>query len=346
MNIGILGAGSWAIALSVLLNKRGHTICMWEFNKDDARMLAQKREHPLKLPGIIIPENVTITNDITEPFASADYILCVVPAQIVRPTMKKIVKEVDPSALDAVKAWIIASKGIECSTLSLLSDVIIQEIPDVDYDKIVVLSGPSHAEEVSRGIPTTVVAASKNNDLAEEIQNHFSTETFRVYTNNDVIGVELCAGIKNIIAIAAGICDGLGFGDNTKGALLTRGMVEIARLGKKLGADEMTFSGLAGFGDLITTCISRHSRNRNLGELIASGISLEQALKRMTMVAEGVETTKSAYQLAKKYNIIMPITTEVYRTLYEGKPPLEAVKELMVRQFKPERIKENIERSV
>ncbi len=346
MNIGILGAGSWAIALAVLLNKRGHTICMWEFNRDDARMLDEKREHPVKLPGISIPRNITITNDITGPFVLADYILCVIPAQTFRAAMKRIALEVDPSAREAVKAWIIASKGIECSTLSLLSDVIIQEIPDAGYDRIVVLSGPSHAEEVSRDLPTTVVAASKNNDLAKDIQNYFSTETFRIYTNNDVVGVELCASVKNIIAIAAGICDGLGFGDNIKGALLTRGMVEIARLGKKMGADEMTFSGLAGFGDLITTCISRHSRNRNIGELIASGIGLKQALQKMTMVAEGVETAKSVYQLAKKYAIEMPITTEVYRTLYEGKPPREAVRELMVRQFKPERIKENTERSV
>ena len=342
MNIGVLGAGSWAISLSVLLNKRSHNVCMWEFNSDDATMLTQKREHAVKLPGVIIPENITITNDITEPFASADYILCAVPAQTVRSTMKLIAETVDPLLISSIKAWIIASKGIECSTLSLLSDVIMDELPNVNYDKIVILSGPSHAEEVSRNIPTTVVAASKNNALAIEIQKYFSTESFRVYTNNDVMGVELCASVKNIIALAAGICDGLGFGDNTKGALLTRGMVEIARLGKKMGADEMTFSGLAGFGDLITTCISRHSRNRNIGELIASGLSLDEALRKMTMVAEGVETTKSVYQLAQKYNIEMPITTEVYRTLFEGKSAREAVRELMIRQFKSESISENI----
>ncbi len=341
MNIGVLGAGSWAIALSVLLNKRNHSICMWEFNKDDADMLIQKREHTVKLPDVMIPESIKISNDIAESFASADYILCVVPAQQVRSTMKLIARTVDPPLISSVKAWIIASKGIECSTLSLLNDVVKDEL-NVTDEKIVILSGPSHAEEVSRNIPTTVVAASKNNELAVEIQKNFSTETFRVYTNNDVIGVELCASVKNIIALAAGICDGLGLGDNTKGALLTRGMVEIARLGKKMGADEMTFSGLAGFGDLITTCISRHSRNRNIGEIIASGLSLDEALKKMTMVAEGVETTKSVYQLARKYNIDMPITTEVYRTLFEGKSPREAVRELMIRQFKPESIKENI----
>lgn len=338
MHIGVLGAGSWAIALSVLLDRRGHTVVMWEFNQDDARMLQQKREHVIKLPGIAIPESITITNTITDVFASAEYILCAVPAQTVRETLQSIVRTVSPDNLAVIKGWIIVSKGIECSTLKLLSDVIIDEIPQVTYENLVILSGPSHAEEVSRNIPTTVVAASKNNDLAVEIQQEFSTESFRIYTNNDVTGVELCASIKNIIAVAAGISDGLGFGDNTKGALLTRGMVEMARLGKIMGADERTFSGLAGFGDLVTTCISRYSRNRKVGELIASGLSLPEALKKMTMVAEGVETTKSVYQLAQKYDIDMPITSAVYEALFENKSPLEAVRGLMQRQFKPERI--------
>ncbi len=337
MNIGILGAGSWAIALAVLLDRKGHTVCMWEFNADDAHMLQEKREHAIKLPGIAIGEKICITNDIADPFKTADYIICAVPAQTVRATMQLISKSIVPSSLETKKGWIIVSKGIECSTLSLLGDVIVDELPIVASDKIVILSGPSHAEEVSRNIPTTVVAASKDNDLAVDIQNQFSTETFRIYTNNDVTGVELCASVKNVIALAAGICDGLGFGDNTKGALLTRGMVEMARLGKKMGADEITFSGLAGFGDLVTTCISRHSRNRNLGELIASGLTLDEALQKMTMVAEGVETTKSVYQLARKHGIEMPITTAVYETLFEGKSAPEAVKDLMLRQFKPER---------
>lgn len=338
MKIGILGAGSWAIALSVLLEKKGHSICMWEFNANDARMLNEKREHPIKLPGIHIAQSVKISNDITEPFDGADYIICVLPAQTVRASMKVVARKVSASALEGVRAWIIASKGIECNTLSMMSEVISQEIASATEQKILVLSGPSHAEEVSRNIPTTVVAASKNNELAVEIQNEFSTDTFRIYTNNDVMGVELCASVKNVIAVAAGICDGLGFGDNTKGALLTRGMVEMSRLGKKMGADEMTFSGLAGFGDLVTTCISRHSRNRKVGELIASGLNLQEALGKMTMVAEGVETTKSVYHLAQKLDIIMPITTEVYKTLFEGKSAKEAVRDLMVRQYKAERV--------
>jgi glycerol-3-phosphate dehydrogenase (NAD(P)+) len=218
----------------------------------------------------------------------------------------------------------------------LMNEVITDIVPEVSLEKIVVLSGPSHAEEVSRDIPTTVVAASVENERAVEIQEAFSNETFRVYTNNDPTGVELCASVKNVIAVAAGICDGLGFGDNTKGALLTRGMVEIVRLGKALGAQETTFNGLAGFGDLITTCISRHSRNRRFGELIGQGNTLEEALAQMTMVAEGVETTRSTYELAKKMGIEMPITAEIYRTLFEGKNPVQAVRDLMVRRSKPE----------
>ena len=274
MNIGILGAGSWAIALSVLLRGRGHAVRMWEFNKEEALKLQKLREHPAKLPGITIPPDVLITNSIVEAVDTAEYIVCVVPSQTMRATLKLLAAQAAPSALSAVEGWIIASKGIECQTLKLMSEVLLEEVPHLTEDKIVVLSGPSHAEEVSRGIPTTVVAASKSAALAIKIQQAFSTETFRIYTNSDVSGVELAASVKNVIALAAGISDGLGLGDNTKGALLTRGMVEMIRLGKKMGAEEQTFFGLAGIGDLITTCISRHSRNRNMGELIASGFRL------------------------------------------------------------------------
>ncbi|MBN1127541.1 MAG: NAD(P)-dependent glycerol-3-phosphate dehydrogenase, partial [Chitinispirillaceae bacterium] len=217
-----------------------------------------------------------------------------------------------------------------------MSDVLIEEVPALAIDRIVALSGPSHAEEVSRNIPTTVVAASENAGLAMRIQEAFSTESFRVYTNPDLRGVELSGSVKNVIAIAAGMCDGLGFGDNTKGALLTRGIAEMMRLGHKLGAQPATFSGLAGIGDLITTCISRHSRNRKMGELIASGLTREQALGQMTMVAEGVETTRSVYQLAQKNGIEMPITQEVYKTLFENKNARAAARDLMGRESKPE----------
>jgi glycerol-3-phosphate dehydrogenase (NAD(P)+) len=337
VKIGILGGGSWAIALSVLLKTRGHSVSMWEFNKADAEMLAAKREHKLKLPGIIIPLDVVITNIISEAVVGCDYVVCVVPSQTMRATLKHMADSTDHASIASVKGWIIASKGIECTTLKLMSEVLMEEIPGLTEDKVVVLSGPSHAEEVSRNIPTTVVASCKSFALAQSIQNEFSTETFRIYTNDDVAGVELAASVKNVIALAAGISDGLGFGDNTKGALLTRGMVEMVRLGRKMGAQEQTFFGLPGIGDLITTCTSQHSRNRKMGELIASGIGLKAALGKMVMIAEGVETTKSVYLLAKKYDIEMPITVEVYKTLFENKSPREAVKDLMLRQLKPER---------
>jgi glycerol-3-phosphate dehydrogenase (NAD(P)+) len=337
VNIAILGGGSWAIALSVLLKGNAHAVRMWEFNKNDADMLRDRREHPQKLPGVKIPPDVIITNDMREALEGADCILCVVPSQTTRSTCRTLVAAADRSSIDRIQAWVVASKGIECGSLKLMTEVLAEEIPGLSLDKLVVLSGPSLAAEVSRGIPTTVVAASKNTALAATIQKEFSTQTFRIYTNTDVVGVELAASVKNVIALAAGICDGLGLGDNTKGALLTRGMAEIVRLGNRMGAEEQTFFGLAGIGDLITTCISRHSRNRNLGELIASGLSLEQALKKMIMVAEGVETAKSAHALARKYNIEMPITTEVYKTLFEGKPVREAARDLMLRQARPER---------
>jgi len=336
MNIGILGAGSWGIALAVLLHSKGHRLTMWEFSPEAARFLDEKRELATKLPGIVIPREVKITNCMAELFDGAELVLCVVPSQTMRQTLKTAAKEVDRSAFDGVKGWVMASKGIETGTLKLMTDVLTDEIPGLGSDRVAVLSGPSHAEEVSRGIPTTIVAASENQGLAMLIQENFSTATFRVYTNDDMRGVELAASIKNVIAVAAGIIDGMGFGDNTKGALMTRGIAEMMRLGRKMGAKDSTFSGLAGIGDLITTCISRHSRNRRMGELIASGLPLAEALSKMTMVAEGVETARSAYALSQKENIEMPITTEVYKALFDGKPIKEAVRDLMMRETKPE----------
>jgi len=336
MNIGILGAGSWGIALAVLLHGKGHRVTMWEFSPEAARFLNEKRELPTKLPGIVIPPEVKITNGIAELFGDSELVLCVVPSQTMRQTLKTAAKEVDRSVFDGIKGWVMASKGIETGTLELMTDVLMDEIPGLHADRVAVLSGPSHAEEVSRGIPTTIVAASENRVLALLIQESFSTATFRVYTNDDMRGVELAASIKNVIAVAAGIIDGMGFGDNTKGALMTRGIAEMMRLGRKMGAKDSTFSGLAGIGDLITTCISRHSRNRRMGELIASGLSLKDALSKMTMVAEGVETARSAYALSQKIGIEMPITTEVYKALFDGKPIKEAVRDLMMRETKPE----------
>jgi glycerol-3-phosphate dehydrogenase (NAD(P)+) len=336
MNIAILGAGSWAIALSVLLHKRSHAVTMWEYNPSEAEMLAKTRELPKKLPGIIVPPEVLVTSDIAEAVACATVVVCAVPSQTMRSTMKGLTASVPQSRLDEIAGFVIVAKGIETGTLKLMSDVLIEEIIGLDINRIVVLSGPSHAEEVSRGVPTTVVAAAENLALAQTIQEAFITESFRVYTNPDIRGVELSGSVKNVIAIAAGICDGLGFGDNTKGALLTRGIAEMMRLGHKLGAQPSTFSGLAGIGDLITTCISRHSRNRKMGELIASGLTREQALTQMTMVAEGVETTKSVYRLAQNLGIEMPITQEVYKTLFENKNARAAARDLMSRESKPE----------
>ena len=336
MNIGILGAGSWAIALSVLLHKRGHALAMWEYSAAEAEKLAASRELPSKLPGVRVPDKVMVTNDIAAVVEKAEIVVCAVPAQTMRSTMKLLTASVPKPRLDAITGFVIVAKGIEVNTLKLMSDVLLDEVPGISADRLVVLSGPSHAEEVSREIPTTVVAASENNAFAVKVQNAFSSESFRIYTNTDMRGVELSGSVKNVIAIAAGMCDGLGFGDNTKGALLTRGIVEMMRLGKKLGAEASTFSGLAGIGDLITTCISRHSRNRKVGELIASGLTLEQTLSKMTMVAEGIETTKSVRMLATKHAIEMPITQEVYKTLFEGKNARLAARDLMGRESRPE----------
>jgi glycerol-3-phosphate dehydrogenase (NAD(P)+) len=336
VRIGVLGAGSWAIALTVLLHKRGHQICMWEFNPNDADMLKQKREHPVKLPGIRIPDDVEIVNDITATVKGSEYIICAVPSQTMRSTMKSIAQLCSVKEISSIQGWVIVAKGIETDTLKLMTDVLLEELPQITSDRLLVLSGPSHAEEVSRNIPTTVVAASENRELALKIQENFSTENFRIYTNNDIRGVELAGSVKNVIALAAGISDGLGCGDNTKGALITRGIAEMMRLGRKMGAQESTFSGLAGIGDLITTCISRHSRNRKMGELVASGLTLEEALSKMTMVAEGVATTRSVYQLAEKLGIEMPITAAVYSLLFEGKDARLMAKELMGRELKTE----------
>jgi len=341
VKIGILGAGSWAIALGVLLETRNHSVKMWEFNASDAELLQKEREHTIKLPGIRIPESIIISNELPLVLNDVELVLCVVPSQTMRATMRLIKERCTLSNLETIQGWVIASKGIECNTLELMTDVITKELTFVTKDKLAVLSGPSHAEEVSRNIPTTIVAASESQELAEKIQIAFSTESFRVYTNDDITGVELAASVKNIIALSAGICDGLGLGDNTKGALLTRGLVEMIRLGKVMGAREETFYGLAGMGDLITTCMSKHSRNRRFGELIGQGHSLQEALDKMVMVAEGVETTRSVYNLSQKHEIEMPITTEVYQVLFEGKSAKEGVRDLMLREHKHERHEDN-----
>lgn len=330
--IAVLGAGSWGIAVSIMIRQNGHDVALWEFFAEDCDKIRKLREQPERLPGIKIPESILVTNDILEAVANAEAIIVATPSQVLRNTVKLAVPYI---SLD-IRFIVNLAKGIENNTLNRMSEVLLQELPKSLHDRIVTLSGPSHAEEVSRNMPTTVVAASENIEVAEKVQSVFANDLFRVYTSTDLIGVELGGSLKNVIAIAAGIVYGLGLGDNTIGALLTRGLAEIARLGQKMGADPLTFSGLSGVGDLITTCTSRHSRNRYVGEQLGRGRLLDDILKSMTMVAEGVRTTQSAYQLAQKYDVEMPITSEVYQVLFENKNPKAALNDLMTRSPKPE----------
>jgi len=290
------------------------------------------RENVPMLPGVRIPESVEITGDFNQTARDKDLLVIAVPSHVVRGVAQRL------EGLELNETVVVSGvKGIETETLKRMSEVILEEAPQLVPEQIVVLSGPSHAEEVSRGIPTAVVSASVSKETAQKVQRAFMTPQFRVYVNTDVIGVELGGALKNIIAIAAGICDGAGYGDNTKAALMTRGLVEITRLGVAMGAEPMTFAGLSGMGDLIVTCMSRYSRNRYVGEQIGKGRTLREVLDEMVMVAEGVRTTQSAYELAHRYRVEMPITEKVYEVLFKGKDPQEAMYELMVRDAKAEK---------
>jgi len=326
--ISIIGAGSWGTALAVLLANKGISVNMWSVFEDEIKMLNEKREHVHKLPGTIIPENVTFTSDLEKAVGDAEVLVMVVPAQTVRQTSKDISKYIRNDTI-----IVSCSKGLEEGTGLRMSEVIGQEIKNA---KTVILSGPSHAEEVGKGIPTTVVAASEDIEAAELIQDIFMAPEFRVYTNTDVVGVELGGALKNVIALCAGISDGLGFGDNTKAALMTRGITEISRIGVSLGANPQTFAGLTGIGDLIVTCTSMHSRNRRAGILIGQGKTAKEAMEEVKMVVEGVTTTKAAYDLAQKQKVPMPITVEAYEVLFNGKDPRQAVYDLMMRNKKNE----------
>ena len=333
IKIAVLGAGSWGIAIANLLKKNSHDISMWEFDPEACRYLQQNRELPTKLPGIKIEESIIITNDLTESIKSADFVFCAVPAQYLRSAL--VSSLLLKSGVKPV--YVNLAKGIEVGSLKRMSEVIGERVPAEIRSEICTLSGPSHAEEVARDIPTAVTVASDNIEIAEKVQNLFLTPNFRVYTTNDLVGVELAGSLKNVIALAAGMLDGLDLGDNTRGALITRGLAEIVRLGVKLGADPLTFSGLAGIGDLVTTCLSKHSRNRYVGDQIGRGKKLEEVLSGMSMVAEGVETTRSARELALRNIVEMPITLEVYRVLFENKPPEKAINDLMGRDQKQEK---------
>jgi glycerol-3-phosphate dehydrogenase (NAD(P)+) len=329
-SITVLGGGSWGTALAVLLESKGHGVTVWELYQERAESLSRDRENKQMLPGIRIPESVKITADMGDALRGSDTVVFVVPSHGVRQSARQAAPY-----LSGNETAVIATKGIEERTLKRMSEIVEEEV-GIPPNRISVLVGPSHAEEVSRGLPTTVVSASSDPGTATTVQEIFITPAFRVYTNTDVVGVETGVSLKNVIAIAAGMCDGLGYGDNTKGALLTRGLAEMTRLGVAMGARQETYSGLAGLGDLVTTCISRHSRNRYVGEEIGKGRTLEQVLSGMVMVAEGVRTTRSAIGLSHKFEVEMPIAQQVYEILFDDKPAKEAIRDLMLRSPKPE----------
>ncbi|MCR4438943.1 MAG: NAD(P)H-dependent glycerol-3-phosphate dehydrogenase [bacterium] len=332
LKVAVIGAGGWGTALAILLHGNGHEVCLWEFRPEVAEELARTRENRQLLPGVPIPEEILITADLEEAATGAELVVVAVPSH----TMREVARRLRPLPAVSQALVVSATKGIENESLMRMTEVLLAEMPELEPRRVVALSGPSHAEEVSRGISTAVVCACPCEESARLAQRAFMNKTFRVYTSTDVIGVELGGALKNVIAIAAGICDGAGFGDNTKAALQPRGLVEIVRLGVKMGANPLTFAGLTGMGDLIVTCMSKHSRNRYLGEQIGKGKALQQVLSEMVMVAEGVRTTRSAYELSRLHNVEMPITREVYRILFEGKDPRAALEDLMTRDAKME----------
>lgn len=331
MKISVIGAGGWGTTISILLHENGNEVSLWEYKKEYADTLKTKRENSLLLPGIKIPEPVYITHDLQECLKNRDMIVLAVPSQFLRSVIEQF-------NFDDIKNTILVSvaKGIEKNTLLRMTQVIKSVFPKLGDDKIAALSGPSHAEEVSRKVPTTLVAASLSEETAQTVQKTFMNSYLRVYHSTDIIGVELGGSVKNVIAIAAGIIDGAKFGDNTKAAVMTRGIAEISRLGVALGSKAETFAGLSGMGDLIVTCMSRHSRNRYVGEKIGEGKKLKEVIDSMNMVAEGVESSRSVKELAVKAGVETPIVDQVYKILFEDKDPIAATYELMSRDMKSE----------
>lgn len=326
--ISVLGAGSWGTALAVVLHKNGHEVTIWSIAQDEIDMLRKEREHKDKLPGVKIAEEIGLTTDLKEAISGRDMLVVAVPSPYIRSTAKSMSPYVEDGQL-----LVSVAKGIEEGTLMTLSAILEQEIPQAE---VAVLCGPSHAEEVGIGLPTTLVAGAKKKETAELVQSVFMNEVLRVYTSPDVLGMELGASLKNVIALAAGMADGLGYGDNTKAALITRGISEIGRLALKMGAKYETLSGLTGIGDLIVTCASKHSRNRKAGMLIGEGYTMEEAMKEVKMIVEGVYSAKAAMELSAKYDVSMPIIEQVNEVLFDGKPAKEAVMDLMLRDKKPE----------
>ena len=327
-NVGVIGAGSWGTALSVLLHDNGHQVTIWSIDAQEVEMLTKEREHLKKLPGVKLSEDMRVTGNLEETVRGKDFLVLAVPSVFTRSTARKMAPFVSEGQI-----IVDVAKGIEESTLMTLSQQIEEEIPQAD---VAVLSGLSHAEEVGRKLPTTCVVGAKKRRTAEYLQEMFTSKVFRVYTSPDVLGIEIGGALKNVIALAAGIADGLGYGDNTKAALITRGIAEIARLGVKMGGKIQTFSGLTGIGDLIVTCASVHSRNRKAGYLMGQGKSMQEAMDEVQMVVEGVYSAKAAARLAEKYEVSMPIVEEINKVLFEGLPPAQAVDGLMLREMRSE----------
>lgn len=327
-DVSVIGAGSWGIALALLLAKNGNNVTVWSIVKEEIDMLNEKREHVDKLPGVPLPDSMIFTTDLEAAVKGKKVLVLAVPSVFTRGTANKMKEYVEEGQI-----IVNVAKGIEESTLMTLSDIIEEEIPQAD---VAVLSGPSHAEEVGRGVPTTIVVGAKTEETAEYLQNMFMNDVFRVYTSSDILGMELGGSLKNVVALAAGIADGLGYGDNTKAALITRGIAEISRLGVAMGGKAETFYGLTGIGDLIVTCASVHSRNRKAGVLIGQGKTMDEAMKEVKMVVEGVYSAKAAMLLSQKYNVSMPIIEQVNLVLFENKSADEAVKDLMFRDKRVE----------
>ncbi len=327
-DIGIIGAGSWGIALSLNLYNNGHKVKVFSVLRDEVEMLNREHEHKDKLPGVKLPEDMIFTNDIGEASEGMDLIVMAVPSPFTRSTAHLLAGHVKKDQL-----ILSVAKGIEEGTLDTLTEIIKEEIP---FARVAVMSGPSHAEEVGRNIPTTCVVGSDKKEIAEYIQDIFMNDYFRVYTSPDVLGIELGGALKNVVALAAGMADGLGYGDNTKAALITRGIHEISRLGMKMGGRMETFAGLTGIGDLIVTCASMHSRNRRAGILMGQGKSMQEAMDEVKMVVEGVYSAKAAVALGKKYDVSLPIIEQVDLVLFHEKSAKDAVKDLMTRDKKAE----------
>ena len=328
--ISVIGSGGWGIALTILLHKNGHDLTIWSFDKKEAEGLKTTRENKTKLPNILLPEDIKVTDDLKEAVDDKDILILAVPSKAIRSVSKSLKNIIKDNQI-----IVNVAKGLEEDTLETMTDIIEEELKGKN-PKVAVLSGPSHAEEVGRGIPTTCVVSAHNKELTLYLQNVFMNPSFRVYTSPDMLGIEIGGALKNVIALAAGIADGLNYGDNTKAALITRGIKEIASLGVAMGGEQSTFYGLTGLGDLIVTCASMHSRNRRAGILLGQGKTLDEAIKEVNMVVEGVYSAKSALIAAKKYNVEIPIIEQVNAVLFENKNAAEAVNELMIRDKKLE----------